>query len=97
VGTSAEEGYFVACDRSSMTQADIDAGRLVVLVGVAPSGQPSSSSSESRRWPALPPKPSCSPSLVAELGKPTPADATTQDESFRREFRALGVAQTTGV
>jgi phage tail sheath protein FI len=35
-GTKAEEGYFVRCDRSTMTQADIDAGRLVVVVGVAP-------------------------------------------------------------
>jgi len=36
VGTKAEEGYFVRCDRSTMTQADIDSGRLVVEVGVAP-------------------------------------------------------------
>lgn len=35
-GTKAEEGFFVRCDRSTMTQADIDAGRLVVVVGVAP-------------------------------------------------------------
>ena len=31
-----QEAYFVKCDRSTMTQADIDAGRLVVLVGIAP-------------------------------------------------------------
>jgi phage tail sheath protein FI len=36
VGTTPEEGFFVTCDRSTMTQADLDAGRLVVLVGVAP-------------------------------------------------------------
>lgn len=36
VATKADEGYFARCDRSTMTQADIDAGRLVVLVGVAP-------------------------------------------------------------
>jgi len=36
VGTKAEDGYFVRCDRSTMTQADIDDGRLVVLIGVAP-------------------------------------------------------------
>ena len=35
VGTKAKEGYFVQCDRTTMTQADLDAGRLVVLVGVA--------------------------------------------------------------
>ena len=36
VGTKPEEAFFVRCDRSTMTQADIDEGRLVVLVGVAP-------------------------------------------------------------
>lgn len=36
LGRKADEGYFVRCDRTTMTQADIDAGHLVVLVGVAP-------------------------------------------------------------
>jgi Bacteriophage tail sheath protein len=36
LGTKAEEAYFVRCDRTTMTQDDIDNGRLVVLVGVAP-------------------------------------------------------------
>ncbi len=36
VGTKPEEAYVVRCDRSTMTQADVDAGRVVVLVGVAP-------------------------------------------------------------
>ena len=36
VGAKAEEGFFVRCDRSTMTPDDIDDGRLVVLVGVAP-------------------------------------------------------------
>jgi phage tail sheath protein FI len=35
-GTKPEEAYFVKCDRTTMTQADIDEGRLIVLVGVAP-------------------------------------------------------------
>lgn len=35
-GMKAEEGFFVRCDRSTMTQGDIDDGRLVVLIGVAP-------------------------------------------------------------
>lgn len=35
-GQRAEDGFFVRCDRSTMTQSDIDAGRLVVMVGVAP-------------------------------------------------------------
>lgn len=36
VGTKADEAFFVRCDRTTMTQADIDNGRLIVLVGVAP-------------------------------------------------------------
>ncbi len=35
-GATPEEAYFVRCDRSTMTQADLDAGRLVCFVGVAP-------------------------------------------------------------
>jgi phage tail sheath protein FI len=35
-GTKVEEAFFVKCDRTTMTQTDIDSGRLIVLVGVAP-------------------------------------------------------------
>jgi hypothetical protein len=35
-GTKVEEAYFVRCDRTTMTQTDIDSGRLIVQVGVAP-------------------------------------------------------------
>jgi phage tail sheath protein FI len=35
-GTKPEEAFFVKCDRTTMTQTDIDNGRLIVLVGVAP-------------------------------------------------------------
>lgn len=35
-GTKVEEAYFVKCDRTTMTQTDIDQGRLIVVVGVAP-------------------------------------------------------------
>lgn len=35
-GSKPEQAYFVRCDRSTMTQADIDEGRLIVEVGVAP-------------------------------------------------------------
>lgn len=35
MGTSPQEAYFVKCDRSTMTQNDIDSGRLICLVGVA--------------------------------------------------------------
>jgi phage tail sheath protein FI len=36
-GIKPEEAFFVKCDRSTMTQDDIDQGRLVCLIGVAPS------------------------------------------------------------
>lgn len=35
-GTKKEEAFFVKCDRTTMTQADIDSGRLIVVIGVAP-------------------------------------------------------------
>jgi phage tail sheath protein FI len=35
-GTKVEEAYFVKCDRTTMTQTDIDSGRLICMVGVAP-------------------------------------------------------------
>jgi hypothetical protein len=35
LGTKTEEAYFVRCDRSTMTQNDLDNGRLVCLIGVA--------------------------------------------------------------
>jgi len=35
-GGDPKQAYFVRCDRTTMTQNDIDNGRLVCLVGVAP-------------------------------------------------------------
>jgi uncharacterized protein len=35
-GLTQDEAFFVKCDRETTTQADIDAGRLICLVGVAP-------------------------------------------------------------
>jgi phage tail sheath protein FI len=35
-GTKPEEAYFVKCDRTTMTQTDIDNGRLICVIGVAP-------------------------------------------------------------
>jgi len=35
-GTKREEAFFVKCDRTTMTQTDIDSGRLIVIIGVAP-------------------------------------------------------------
>ena len=36
LGATQEEAFFVRCDRTTMTQNDLDNGRLVCLVGVAP-------------------------------------------------------------
>jgi uncharacterized protein len=36
MGTRPEEAYFVRCDRTTMTQNDLDNGRLICLIGVAP-------------------------------------------------------------
>jgi len=35
MGTTPEQAYFVKCDRSTMTQNDIDNGRLICEIGVA--------------------------------------------------------------
>ncbi|MEJ2454145.1 MAG: phage tail sheath subtilisin-like domain-containing protein [Candidatus Thiodiazotropha sp.] len=35
-GTKTEEAFFVKCDRTTMTQTDIDNGRLICVIGVAP-------------------------------------------------------------
>jgi hypothetical protein len=35
LGSTPQEAFFVRCDRSTMTQADLDNGRLICLVGVA--------------------------------------------------------------
>src|SRR5271157_765402 len=36
MGTKPEQAYFVRCDRSTMTENDIQNGRLICLIGVAP-------------------------------------------------------------
>jgi len=36
MGTKPEDAYFVRCDRTTMTQDDLDNGRLICLIGVAP-------------------------------------------------------------
>jgi phage tail sheath protein FI len=36
MGTKPAEAYFVRCDRTTMTQNDLDNGRLICLIGVAP-------------------------------------------------------------
>jgi phage tail sheath protein FI len=35
LGANTKEAYFVRCDRSTMTQNDLDNGRLVCLIGIA--------------------------------------------------------------
>jgi phage tail sheath protein FI len=36
MGTKPEQAFFVRCDRTTMTQNDLDNGRLICLIGVAP-------------------------------------------------------------
>ncbi len=36
MGTTPDEAFFVKCDRTTMTQDDIDNGRLICYIGVAP-------------------------------------------------------------
>lgn len=36
MGTKTEEAFFVKCDRTTMTQSDLDNGRLIVVIGIAP-------------------------------------------------------------
>ncbi len=36
MGVTPEEAFFVKCDRSTMTQDDIDNGRLICIIGIAP-------------------------------------------------------------
>lgn len=36
LGNKAEQAFFVKCDRTTMTQEDLDQGRLICLIGVAP-------------------------------------------------------------
>jgi uncharacterized protein len=36
MGTTVDAAFVVRCDRTTMTQEDLDAGRFVVIVGVAP-------------------------------------------------------------
>ena len=36
LGVKPEDAYFVRCDRSTMSQSDLDNGRLICLIGVAP-------------------------------------------------------------
>lgn len=35
-GTTPEQAFYVRCDRTTMTQTDIDSGRLICEIGVAP-------------------------------------------------------------
>jgi len=36
MGTKPDQAFFVRCDRSTMTQNDLDNGRLICLIGIAP-------------------------------------------------------------
>ena len=36
MGNTREEAFFVKCDKTTMTQDDIDNGRLIIFIGIAP-------------------------------------------------------------
>jgi hypothetical protein len=36
MGTTAEQAFFVKCDRTTMTENDIETGKLIMVIGVAP-------------------------------------------------------------
>jgi phage tail sheath protein FI len=36
VGSKPDEAFYIRCDRTTMTQSDIDGGKLIVEIGVAP-------------------------------------------------------------
>jgi phage tail sheath protein FI len=36
MGVTPEQAFFVKCDRTTMTQSDLDSGRLICLVGFSP-------------------------------------------------------------
>jgi hypothetical protein len=36
MGVTPEEAFFVRCDRTTMTEDDINNGRLICLIGIAP-------------------------------------------------------------
>ena len=36
MGVTQDEAFFAACDRTTMTQDDIDNGRLICVIGIAP-------------------------------------------------------------
>lgn len=35
-GATKDQAFFVRCDRTTMTQSDIDNGRLICIIGIAP-------------------------------------------------------------
>jgi phage tail sheath protein FI len=35
-GSKQSDAFFVKCDRATMTQSDLDNGRLICLIGIAP-------------------------------------------------------------
>jgi uncharacterized protein len=58
-GATPQEAYFVRCDRSTMTQNDLDSGRLICLVGVAPLQPAEFVIFQIGVWTQSPPNPPC--------------------------------------
>ena len=59
-GDKPEQAFFVRCDRSVMTQNDLDNGRLICLVGVAPLRPAEYVSLRIGQWTADAKRPRCS-------------------------------------
>ena len=49
-GNTPQDAYFVKCDRTTMTQNDIDNGRVNIVVGFAPLKPAEFGSSKSNKW-----------------------------------------------
>jgi hypothetical protein len=51
-GAAAEQAFFVRCDQTTMTQNDIDNGRLNIVIGIAPVRPAEFVIIEIRQWTA---------------------------------------------
>jgi uncharacterized protein len=58
-GSTQQEAFFVRCDPTTMTQNDLDNGRLVCIVGVAPVHPAEFVIIQIGVWTQSPPKPAC--------------------------------------
>ena len=93
-GAKPEQAFFVRCDRTTMTQADIDNGVLVCLVGVAPVKPAEFVVIPIRRWTAeaggastrTGPNPGVTPAASSPRGETGPGPANTNCPSEVRQL-----------